>query len=345
MKRAAALLPLLLLSCEPVVHRIVTLAFNDTADMVTISAATRLGEAKQGTPESKQIEEEREALLAGRDEWSLRFANANPEEDNVSLTRRRGLLQAVERSASIPPENLQKFFFDTALTVTFIRGEGWAELSIYPGSSARATRQQQMRVEKTLALYSQAAQRYFSTLRVMYAYLDAKPFRARALFTAVFRDEKDEEPVLSEKEKDLISAVRAALDALTSSEEGSAAALDRDFDLVYNPFPADIRIKVRGEVLINENFTKSDDLLVIKTTSALEAVAALQGRWISPDPLAVVMAAPGNEKAADLAATIADMPRRATPVVTAGDIADALIEKMRPAARYRLRWMVKAKKN
>ena len=49
---------------------------NDPADLVTISATTTLGTAKPGTEEVGQIEDEREALLAGRDAWSARFANA-----------------------------------------------------------------------------------------------------------------------------------------------------------------------------------------------------------------------------------------------------------------------------
>ena len=71
----------LLLSCEPAVRRVVVLTFNDAADLVTISATTSLGNAKRGTAEAAQIDDERSALLAGRDEWSQRFANADPESD------------------------------------------------------------------------------------------------------------------------------------------------------------------------------------------------------------------------------------------------------------------------
>src|SRR5438105_11509326 len=140
-----------------------------------------------------------------------------------------------------------------------------------------------------LAIYSEAAARYFATIRSMYLYLEEKPYRAHDLFTDVFSDDKDPQPILSEQEHSLTRAVKDAGGELTSPEKIGAANLDRDFDLVFNPFPAELRVKVPGEVLINESFTKMDDVLAVKTPDAVGAVAALQGRWVTPDPLAVDM--------------------------------------------------------
>jgi hypothetical protein len=322
------------------VRRIVVLTFNDAADLVTISATTTLGTAKPGTAEAAQISDERSALLAGRDEWSLRFANADPESDRVIMQRSRGELQSAEHIASLPPENLQKFFFDTPLTVTFARGEGWAELTIYPGSSLRATRQQRERVEKMLSLYSQRAARYFESIRAMYAYLDEKPRRAGDMFAAVFRDEKDPPPRISEEEKSFVDVVRSSID-LMLSDTGGTSTLDRDFDFVFNPFPADLHVVVTGEVTVLEGFTRADRMLSVKLPDALEAVGMLEGRWITPDPLAAAFGAPKNSSAEELAASVAAQRRHAEPVTTASDVAAALMEKMRPAATYRVRWIVK----
>lgn len=339
LRLAASGIALLLLSCEPAVRRIVSLSFNDAGDLVTISATTLLGKAKPDAPEYAQIEEERSALLAGRDEWSARFNNADPESDRVVLQRTRGQLQAVEHTATIASENLQKFFFDTQVTVTFLRGEGWSELNIYPGASTRATRQQKQRVEKMMAVYSQRAARYFQAVRSMYLYLEEKPQRDTELFTAVFRNDKNAPVVLSEHEESLIDELRKSSDALVSSDE--AEAVDRDFDVVFNPFPAELKVFVRGEVLFLEGFAKADDALVVKTPTVLEAVTKLEGRWITPDPLAVAMVA-YDQTAQQLATATASLPRRTSAVVTPSEIADALVEKMRPAARYRARWITKA---
>ncbi len=289
-------------------RRSLVLTFNDTADLVTISATTSLGDAKAGTPEAARIEEEREALLAGRDEWSMRFANADPESDRVVLQRTHGQLKAVDHIASISPESLQKFFFDTHLTVTFSRREGWAELTIYPGSSERATRQQRQRVD---------------------------------MFGAIFREEKDRPPRISEKERPLVDGVRSAIDTMTSNETDTGT-IDRDFDFVFNPFPAELKVVVTGDALAVEGFTKMPEhAFVAKMATALEAVAMLEGRWITPDPLAAAFAAPENAKSEEIAASLAAQPRHAEPVVTASDVASALMEKMRPAPRYRLRWVTK----
>lgn len=341
-KVLAAAVAVLLLACEPAVRRVVVLTFNDAADLVTVSATTTLGKAKPGTPEARQIDEEREALLAGHDEWSVRFANADPESDRVVLQRMHGQLQALEHSAAIAPENLQKFFFDTHLTVTFARGEGWAELTIYPGSSERANRQQREHVERMLALYSERAARYFQAIRALYAYLDEKPQRASDMFTAIFREENDSPTRISDKEESFVDGVRKTIVGLMANEE-ETATLDRDFDAVFNPFPAELKVIVPGEVLAVEGFSKlADRSFVVKMPQALEAVAMLEGRWITPDPLAAAFAAPDNKKASEIAATISDAPRHAEPVVSASDVAGALMEKMRPAPRYRLRWITKA---
>ncbi len=332
----------LLLSCEPAVRRVLMLTFNDKADLVTISATTSLGKAKPGTAEAAQIDDEREALLAGRDEWSVRFANADPESDRVILQRSRGELESVEHIASMAPENLQKFFFDTHLTVTFSRGEGWAELTIYPGTSMRATRPQRERVEKMLSLYSKRAARYFESIRALYAYLDEKPQRAEDMFVAVFRDDKDPPARISEEEKSLADGVRSAIDAMLSGE-GETATLDRDFDFVFNPFPAELKVTIPGEITALEGFTRMPDRIVaVKMPSALEAVSMLEGRWITPDPLAAVFGAPKEASPQDLAASIVSQRRHAEPVVTPNDVAVALMEKMRPANAYRVRWITKA---
>jgi hypothetical protein len=322
------------------VRRVLVLTFNDPADLVTISATTSLGNAKPGTQEAAQIDDEREALLAGRDEWSVRFENADPESDRVILQRSHGELQSVEHIASLAPENLQKFFFDTPLTVNFSRGEGWAELTIYPGTSLRATRQQREHVEKRLALYSERAAQYFESIRAMYAYLDEKPRRATDMFAAVFRDEKDPPPRISEDETSLVNGVRSSIDRMLSDNDDTTT-LDRDFDFVFNPFPADLKVVVTGEITALEGFTRADRILNVKLPDALEAVSMLEGRWITPDPLAAAFNAPKDASAEDLAASIATQRRRAEPVVTASDVAAALMQKMRPAATYRVRWVTK----
>src|ERR1700674_2422168 len=218
MRRAIVLLAIsaLLVSCEPVVHHLLTLTLDDSAQHVTISATTKIGTANPGSAEYAEAEEQRHAILADRDEWSIRFASAHPETERLVYDRSAGELQSVEHSAPIPVENLQKFFFDTPISATVTRGDGWAELAIYAGTSTRATRQQRERVEKTLTVYSERAARYFASIRSMYEYLDEKPQRATALFTALFTDENEKTtpPEISDHEHSIVENVVQRINAL-----------------------------------------------------------------------------------------------------------------------------------
>ena len=340
MKRTAVLAALLLLSCEPLVRRTVTLAFDDTGERVTISATTTLATDIEGTKREAQVDEEREALLAGTDPWSIRFANANPEADRVVMERKHGALQSLEHIATVPVENLQKFFFDTPITVSLIHGDGWLELLLIPGTSTRATRRQQQRVDEALREDSRRAAAYFSAVRSMYLYLDEKPQRAVDLFADVFGHDDKTPPRLSNDEQSLTAAVRDSVDSLYEATEGNLDA--RDFDAVFNPFAADVRVVVPTQPLLSEGFARmADGSLLIKPPTPLEAVGALEGRWITPDPLAAMLRAPKDENPNEFVASIAAMPRRAEPVVVPSEIADALAATMRPAPQYRVRWIVK----
>jgi hypothetical protein len=332
----------LLVSCDPIVHHILTLTFDDSAQHVTISASTKIAAANPGTPEFAEAEEQRQAVLAERDEWSIRFASAHPDAERVIYDRSGGQLSSVEHSATIPVENLQKFFFDTPISITVTRGEGWAELTMYAGSSTRASRQQRERVQTTLTAYSEYAAQYFESIRSMYAYLDEKPQRAVAMFTALFADEKEKTtpPEISDRERSLVQNVRDRMEPLAIAN--SDGADDREFDLVFNPFPAEIHVNLPTEPLAVEGFTRmKGGSVAVKTVTVLEAISSLEGRWITPDPLAFAMKTDDKTTAAELAVLIAPMKRRAEVVVSPTEIARAMIDKMRPAPRYRARWIPK----
>jgi hypothetical protein len=66
----------------------------------------------------------------------------------------------------------------------------------------------------------------------------------------------------------------------------------------------------------------------------------LEGRWISPEPLAAQFEA--NATARQLGERLARQPRRLAAVVTPSDVARAVTQAMQPAPRYRVRWIVTA---
>lgn len=335
---------LLLFACDPVVRREVTLTFDGPAENVTIAATTYVNAAKAGTPEFAQAEEARSALIAERDEWSVRFAQAMPQAERVTIERSAGKIDSVERRATVATDQLQKFFFDTPITVTTTRGEGWLEMTMYAGASTRATPAQRRKAEKILDAYAARALRYFAAVRTMYLYLDEHPHRAAALYTDIFSGEKDEErPPVSSNERGITDAVRDAGSALIDTDDIDAGTnLDRLFDLVYNPFPANFKVVVAGGILGFEGFERvSSDTFEIRMPTALEAVTQLEGRWVSPDPLAAMVRSE-SKSAAEMTAMMLATPRRTETIVTRDDVAAAIVERLRPLPRYRLRFTTKA---
>ena len=341
MKRIAlAALLLFFVACDDRVHHDLYLTFDKSGTRVTISAETSLPSPKEPA-ERKRIQSLRDDLVAGRDEWSLRFANANPEHDRIIFDRDHSEISRVARSAVIDADDLQKFFFDLPVSTTVTRGEGWAELTIYPGSSMRATREQREAVEKKLERYSEAAVRYFGSLRTLYGYLDEHPQRAADVFTALFLEDDELPQRVTAFELDLVKDVRRRVDGLLSLEGESTKDLEAQADIVFNPFPARLVVNVPSEPLLVEGFTRQKDgTLIAETPSLLDAVASLEGRWVSPDPIAFALN--GDTKGEDAAATIATQPRHAAAVIGATEVREALTKRMRPAPRYRVRFITRA---
>src|SRR3954454_21730029 len=109
MKRVAAAFAVFTFaaSCGIIVHHDLMLTFDDSGERVTVAAATSIPTTKDSKDRARD-DHLRDDILAGRDEWSQRFANANPESYRVVLDRAHGELLRAERSARIDSADLQK---------------------------------------------------------------------------------------------------------------------------------------------------------------------------------------------------------------------------------------------
>ena len=283
----------------------------------------------------------REAILGGRDAWSDRFERVGPETERIAMEKRNGTLSRYEHSGTVSVESLQRFFSDLPMTVQVTRGDGWSEFAIYAAASARATRQQREHFNAQLELWSDTVAKYFEAVGRLYTFLDANPARADNTFHQIFADDDESILAASAEEKALIIGVRKAMSRIVDWEdETNVFTLAEEADLVLNPFPAEVTVHVPGEITALEGFTKSDaDHVLIPRPDLLHAVAGLEGRWVSPDPVAAALRTEAEKKEdVDVAALIA-APRKSTPIVRASDVAAALTEQMRPPSRYRVRWV------
>lgn len=318
--RLLALALLVLAACaRPPVRDEVTVQFFEEGDEIAVTAVTSFDRGAI----SRRVEAARAAALAGLDPWSVRFARLSPQSEEVTFTRDRGELRRVTRSIRVPSDDLQRIFSDTSITVSLIEGEGWRELTFYPGSSARASREQTAHFESQLDAWSNEVARYFTAIDHLYDYLDENPQRARYVFAALL---SEKEAAVLDDEEPLVTAVVAAMETIADrmdAAEVEAMSFAEEADLVYNPFPAKLTVRVpRGE---------TD--LVIEPVDLFKAVAALEGKWVTPDPLAALL-----KEEAPTAEQLAALPRESRSVVNGREIADAIREQLAQPRTYSIRW-------
>ena len=320
MKRGLAALALLVLAAcgRPPVRDEVTVQFFEEGNGIAVTAQTSFDRGNM----SPRVESARAAALANQDAWAVRFARLSPQEEEVTFSRHRGELERVTRKVHIPADDLQRVFADTAITVSLIAGEGWHELTFYPGSSSRASREQAAHFESQLNAWSNEVARYFTAIDHLYDYLGENPQRAKYVFAALL-NEKDS-PVL-EDEEPLVTAAVAAMERIADrmdAAEGDALTFAEEADLVYNPFPAKVTVRVPRE---------KD--LVIEPVDLFAAIAALEGTWITPDPLAALL-----QEEQPTAEQLAALPRESRTVVNGGEIAGAIREQLARPRTYSIRW-------
>jgi hypothetical protein len=337
LRRIAVVLLLLIAACtQPPVRDELTLEFSDDLDdKVTVTAET-IFDLDAKTPEARlRIEDARAAALAGTDAWSARFARLDPEIERTTQQRRHGALDRVSRTVVIDAADLQQVFSDANITVRYSRGAGTCELVLFPGTSTRASREQQRRFDEELTAWSGDVAHYYHAIHHLYAYMNANPQRARYLFAALINEKGPDgaDPVVLDEEQALVDAAADAMEIVAQrldEEEGHAATFAEETDMVFNPFPARVTVRVPTRVTSSRGFS---DQLTIEPVDLLASVGRLEGRWITPDPLAQLL-----REQSPTAEELAKMPRRADAVVNASEIAAALRAELTRPTTYSVHW-------
>jgi hypothetical protein len=342
--RKRALLVLLLAGAAactqlPVTEQ-VTIEPSSEGDTMTVSVSTTFQLSPKNEPARQRIESARAAALSGTDPWSVRFARLTaPLEERHTIEKSRGALERVTHAVRIPSDDLQQLLSDTSVTVDVLRGEGWRELRLYPGAGGRATREQQQEFEKTLEVWSRSVTRYFTAMHHFYSYLDEHPQRAQPLFAAFLEEKRADgtlPPVSEEEEQPLLDAVQHSMDEIASrmdEQEGRAAVFLEQADLVFNPFPGRIVIRTPGEVLASEGFSHKGSEVSIEPVDLFASLEGLEGRWISPDPLAAMLR---DEKVTST--QLAEAERKSAAVVSSSEVTRALREQLVRPRTYSVRW-------
>lgn len=337
-RRIAAVLMLFIAGCAqfPVTDEM-KLQFSEDGQSVLVTVDTRFQLRGANEETNRRIDAARAAALQGTDAWSVRFSRLRPGAETFSTHKVRGALEQVSRSVEIETDELQHVFGETNVTVSVVAGDGWRELRFYPGASNRATREQQRHFATELSSWSAIVARYFAAIHRMYAYMDEHPGRAQYLFAVVMSENNEDgvPPMVTEEEQPYVDDVVQAIEAIGESmneQESRAESFAEEVDLVHNPFPARVTVAVPGDVLAVEGFA-SVKALVIEPVSLVQSVASLEGKWISPDPLAAML-----REQPLTSRQLAEKPRRSVAFVSATSVEEAVRAQLARPRAYSVRW-------
>src|SRR5262249_19888077 len=149
--------------------------------------------------------------------------------------------------------------------------------------------------KKTLDAWTVAVARYFSAGEALYRDLDAHPERSRACLGALYADllseaDKARLPALTDSEKERIERLQTAMQEVWSVlnvPEGEDPTPDELARLVYGPSPGRLTVRLPGPPLDTpEGFTvATDGTLTAAGPGLWQALRALEGRWLAPDPV------------------------------------------------------------
>lgn len=337
--RVAILCALVAGCVRPPVQDEVTIEPASSDDSVLVTAQTTFTLNPMNDAARRRVEAARAAALSSTDPWSIRFGNLNPEAERLSFEKSRGTLERVTRSVRIPSDDLHRVFADTNITVDVLRGEGWRELTFYPGTSERASREQHRGFEMELAEWSEAVARYFVAIHHLYSYLREQPGRARYLFAAILQEDNIDgsAAMVGEDEQPIVDAVLASMEEIAErmdQQEDRAATFAEEADLIFNPFPGRVIVRLPEDVLSAEGFTsRKGNEVIVEPVDLFATLTSLEGTWISPDPLAALL-----REQTPRAVDLAELPRTSQAVVSSSEIARALREELTRPRMYSVRW-------
>jgi hypothetical protein len=348
-------LALALFACfEPPILETLDLRFLRDGSFVVASTVEISNGNREANPALiRRLAQVRQELEEGSDPWGRRFALLEPAAERFAWEKQLGEVRRGTRAAlATGPEGLRAFFGDTSLAVSYEIREGTAELAIAPGAPARATRAQREEVERTLEAWSGHVAAYLKEAGALWAYLDDRPDRAHPCLGTLFEDlladdVRERLEPLTEDELARIERLHEAMEkvmaVLLVPEEGDHSP-DELSHLVYDPFPARLTVRLPGRPVGEpEGFAVDPDgrTLVAAGPGFWEALRALEGRWLAPDPVLVYVRSKASEpeKPLDLDA-LAALPRRAEPPPSADEVRGAIEGRLEPASLYRVTFAV-----
>jgi hypothetical protein len=318
---------------------------------VTVTATIEIQAAEDSNPAvRRRLEETRQQVLDGQDDWSRRLAALRPVHERTEIEKIDGKIHRAAWSGTTEDaEGLRRFFSDTGVQADWNPTDLGGELRLLAGVSGRATRHERQEVERALAAWSTAIGEYIGASAKLFDYVDRHPDRARTCLGALFEGSLSEEDAESleeptPEESELIEAVSQAMEAVTKVllvSPGEAYSLDEKSRRVYDPFPAPVAVRVPGEILELEGFasTAAGELRV-RELGLWSALRSLEGVWLTPDPLLAIVE---HDLRRDSQRSFAledwlSQDRHVTSEPAAAEIEHRIKQALEPEPSYRVSW-------
>jgi hypothetical protein len=299
----------------------------------------------------QRIKKSQRALLEGLDPWTRRFEEMTFSSETYFWKKRENELVKVVRAGKVEGlEEIVEFFGDDPFRFEYSREEEYDQIAIYPGGSDRATQEQRETMKEYLERWKAGYAGYVVSVCDLYSYLDDRSERAEACFGELFADimaPERVEPIeeTTEEEDLLLEEVGNAMGELLSMFEitnETTHSPNELSELIYDPFPAVLTIRVQGEILAVEGFVDiGEKSVTVPEFSLWSALHNLEDRWFSPDPfLALLPYIPGEEmfeEPFDLDGFLV-IERRTTLAPPRWEVDDAVMTSLTPAERFLIRW-------
>ncbi len=348
---AVAVTASMVFSCipEPPIRESLRLRFDD-AGHLQVFATTRIrGQQNETRPVLDRIAAARDAALHNDDLWARALRPLSPPLERVTFGWEKGELRTVERSAVLDdPDAVSRLFSELPVSAFVVAAGQERTLEIHPARTLRANARQRQIVNEGLGRFADLGAVYLRATATVYRYLDERPERARDVLAHAFSSRLGEEKLderfpVSEAEAALAESLKDAMDGLTSIfqvAEEEAFTLDELSRLVYDPFPAALTVEVPAPAEDVAGFRRGEgNLWSAPSVGLWGAMYGLVERWVTPEPITVLVTAEGLEPEGKLDVdAFAARPRAVRGTPTADELRAALEAGLAPPAVYRLKW-------
>ena len=334
---------------EPVRERLHLTVLGDQAVVVTAVQDVAGPEVAEDNPQlAARLDEARADIERGWDRWRPLFDELQPGIERTTIEKSNGLAErALYSAATADFDSVARLLASQGLDATLDHhrvddDDLEHELRVWPIGSPPATSNERAEVERRLGEWSVTVADYLAEAAAFYHYLDRRPDRAVPCLSHLFDRHGPEPAALDKPEEELVSRLKDRIQAVAGILKvgpGEAYTLNELSRLAFDPFPVRLTVAVRGTAVEVEGFVEGDGYLERPAVDLWRALAALGGRWLSPDLVTAMIApVPQDLQPDPEPEAFATIARRWTEPPEPSAVAAALRAGLVPPELHRVLW-------